>query len=105
MYIIPKQSVVRGGGGGEGSLGVQFNIVTNQEDRQARQKTMMRTGPRVSTNVKDPWLEGTNKFGEHVNGKANILNGKIKPLPQAPPRPTPESLKRPDEAILRTRPW
>jgi len=100
-----RGSVMRGGGGGEGSLGVRFNVVTNQPDPKARDNAKIRSGPRVSCNVKDPWLEGANQYGEQVGSKVNLLSGKLRPNPVIPNRPTPESLKRPDVDGLRTRPW
>lgn len=100
-----RGSVIRGGGGGEGSLGVRFNVVTNEADPNAREKAKCRSGPRVSINVKDPWLEGANKYGEHTQGRVDILTGKMRANYEVPTRPTPENLQRPDATGLRTRPW
>lgn len=96
---------MRGGGGGEGALGVRFNVVTNAEDVRAREKTLMRTGPRVSCNVQDPWRIGVTRYGEHPDGKIDILSGKVRPYQVAPQRSTAHALLRPDEVVLRTRPW
>lgn len=90
-----------------GSLGVDFNIVTNTSDAQARQRELMRTGPRVSQNKRNPALEGTNRFGDVSHGERplNIVTGKYGREYMAPKRATPEQLKRPDDPLLRTRPW
>jgi hypothetical protein len=99
--------VLRGGGGGEGSLGVRFNVVTNAPQPSARQHVLQRTGPRVSANVTDPWRAGAGRFGEQLQpgGRVDVLSGRLVLAAQAPPRATAQALRRPDEAILRTRPW
>jgi len=99
--------VIRGGGGGEGALGVRFNIVTNTPRPDARQRTLQRTGPRVSANVTEPWRAGSNRFGETMpaGAKVDVLSGKMTAAAQAPPRATAQDLRRPDQNILRTRPW
>jgi len=100
-----RGSVMRGGGGGEGSLGVRFDIITNKKDPEARKKTLMRTGPRISCNVRDPWRMGAGPHGDIPEGKVNILSGKAGKVPMAPARLKPQDLVRADEPVLRTRPW
>lgn len=101
-----RHSIRRGGGGGEGSLGVRFNIITNADAPRARDDTKLRTGPRVSCNVKDPWRQGANRFGAMPGGQTiDIVSGRLKQPHRAPYAPTPADLRRPDEPILRSRPW
>uniref|UniRef100_A0A7S2F937 Uncharacterized protein n=1 Tax=Florenciella parvula TaxID=236787 RepID=A0A7S2F937_9STRA len=100
-----NDSIVRGGGGGEGSLGVQFNIVNNASDPGARDRVAMRTGARVSVNKREPWSAGCDAYGDPgPDGPVNIF-GKARQRPQAPPHQTAQALLRPDHDVLRTRPW
>jgi len=100
-----RGSVVRGGGGGEGSLGVRFNVVTNQTRPDERSNVALRTGPRVSYNMKDPWRKGADSFGEQSGGSINIISGKLQATPVAPQRPSAKDLLRPDQSVLRSQPW
>lgn len=99
--------MIRGGGGGEGALGVRFNVVTNTPRPNARQHTLLRTGPRVSANLTEPWRAGSDRFGEAVpaGARVDVLSGKVRVAAQAPPRSTAQDLRQADENILRTRPW
>ena len=86
-------------------MGVQFDILTNSARPNARANVQLRTGARVSCNVKDPWRMGGNQYGELPGGTADIITGKIRPPPPVPARPTAADLRRPDADLLRTRPW
>uniref|UniRef100_A0A7S2S3K8 Uncharacterized protein n=1 Tax=Rhizochromulina marina TaxID=1034831 RepID=A0A7S2S3K8_9STRA len=101
---LAKETVKRGGGGGEGSLGVRFNIVTNEGAPRARETALLQTGPRVSMNKKEPWRQGSNRFGDS-DMQTNIITGKQHAHFQAPKPLGPADLLRPNEAIARTRPW
>ncbi len=101
-----RHAIMRGGGGGEGSLGLRFNLITNADTPDARNDVLMRTGPRVSGNVKDPWRMGTNQYGELPSGNhVDIVSGRERVPHKAPYAPTPQDLIRPNQPILRTRPW
>jgi len=99
-----KEAVLRGGGGGQGCLGVDFNIVTNQREHAAHSKALMRTGPRMSLNKYNPVNSGADRFGGQAK-TIDIISGRTSNAPIAPPQPQPSQLRRPNEPILRTRPW
>lgn len=100
-----RGSVVRGGGGGEGSLGVRFDIVTNEARPNGRKEVALRTGPRVSVNVTDPWRASAGPYGEQTGGSTSIISGKAQAPVAAPQRQTARDLLRPDQPVLRTQPW
>ena len=99
-----RGAIIRGGGGGEGSLGLRFDIITNRDRPNARNDVLMRTGPRACS--VDAWRAETDRYGELPEGRTvNVLTGKVAQVPNRPYQQTVEDLRRPDVPVLRTRPW
>ncbi|GMH73210.1 hypothetical protein TL16_g06121 [Triparma laevis f. inornata] len=100
--IETYKNIERGGGGGEGNLGLEFNILTNQHDSKARGNILARTGARLSQ-------DRASNHQRFPSGKPreeiDIITGKPKVMYQAPTAETAESLRRPAMPILSTRPW
>lgn len=106
LDTIARDSMLRGGGGGEGVLGVRFDIVNGQADDTAREKIRMRTGPRGSLNVVEKTrLHPTDGWGD-VPGRmyVDILSGEEKRQFDAPERGA-GAPSRSDTVLGRTRPW
>lgn len=106
LDTFARDSVRRGGGGGEGVLGVQFDIINGRRDDQARKKVKKRTGPRVSlNNVEKKILHPTDGWGD-MRGRAyvDILTGKERKNFDVPERGTGAPV-RSDNILGRTRPW
>ncbi|CAM9600247.1 unnamed protein product [Choristocarpus tenellus] len=104
--IESVESVRRGGGGGEGILGVQFNIVTGECEPKARKRALLQAGPRRTLNNKEKEdLHPTDSWGDTSGHYIDIVTGKKRISPAAPPQPTSVSLRRPEETSRRTRPW
>ena len=105
--IEADESVMRGGGGSEGALGVRFNIITGSQDDAARDRQLMRAGRRVSNNHRfntseAPLVVGATRELPHPRC---IVTGREMPRHNCPQAETAASLKRPDVPVLRTRPW
>ena len=100
--IETYKNITRGGGGGEGNLGLEFNILTNEHDYEARDRVLARTGARLSQDRAENHLRFPS--GNDRN-PINIITGKPKVQYEAPPQPTSESLRRPHVPVLSTRPW
>ncbi|GMH99554.1 hypothetical protein TrVE_jg3901 [Triparma verrucosa] len=100
--IETYKNIERGGGGGEGNLGLEFNILTNQHDPRARGNVLARTGARLSQ-------DRASNHQRFPSGKPreeiDIITGKPKVLYVAPQAETADSLRRPSQPILSTRPW
>jgi hypothetical protein len=100
--IETYQNINRGGGGGEGNLGVEFNILTNAADHKARANTLARTGHRISQ-------DRASNHQRFPSGKdrmeVDIITGKPKVQYRAPVAPTAEDLMKPNVPVLVTRPW
>lgn len=106
LDAVAKDSIRRGGGGGEGVLGVRFDIVNAREKNGARGEAGLRTGPRRSLDCAEKRsLHPTDGWGDVPGGTAvDILTGSDTKLPKAPERGT-GVLVRSDTVIGRTRPW
>ena len=89
-------------GGGEGNLGLEFNILTNHHDDEARERIKMIAGPRLSQDRANNHQRYSSGFERN---EIDIITGKPKVQHRAPQQPTKETLRRPDVPILRTRPW
>ncbi|GMH71635.1 hypothetical protein TrRE_jg1360 [Triparma retinervis] len=91
--IETYKNITRGGGGGEGNLGLEFNILTNQPDPTARSRISSIAGPRLSQ-------DRANNHHRYSSGferdERDIITGKPVTKYRAPMQPTKESLKRPD---------
>lgn len=98
------ESVVRGGGGGAGILGVEFDIITGRADATKRNRNQQQTGVRRSENTREQWEHGQDRWGDHTR-PLDILTGQAKEPVRVPPLPTREQLKRPDVPALSSRPW
>jgi len=100
--IETYQNVARGGGGGEGNLGVEFNILTNATDAKGRERTMARTGHRISQDR----AANHSRFSSGAEREpADIITGKPKVDYRAPKAQTAEDLMKPRVPVLVTRPW
>lgn len=107
LDTFARDSVRRGGGGGEGILGVQFDIVNGRADPWARRKAAMRAGPRVTlNNVEKEALHPTDGWGDNISAGSYIdsVTGCERMNPQAPERGSGAPI-RSDTVIGRTRPW
>lgn len=103
-YKMDESSIAtirRGGGGGEGCLGVQFNVLTGAPVHKGatRAERLQNTGPNSSLNA------CARATDTRQGNTYNILSGKQSPTYVAPQRADPQNLKRPDQTLLRTRPW
>lgn len=101
-----RDSVRRGGGGGEGVLGVQFDIVNGRADGLAREKVGMRTGPRRTlNNAEKETLHPTDGWGDVPGGMyVDILTGKDRKKFRTPERGSGAPV-RGDTVSGRTRAW
>lgn len=99
---LSMDSIKRGGGGGQGCLGVPFNIITGKES-STRDDNLKRAGPRKYVKER---LQETDSWGD-VQGPTyvNVLSGKAVQKKERPPLETAATLKRPAQVILSTRPW
>lgn len=88
-------SLRRGGGGGEGALGVRFNIVTGEATPGVREARFATAGARKTLNM----------TGEKLSEHYNVATNRHADPGHIPGRDTPGRLRRPDAIILRTRPW
>ena len=88
-------SIRRGGGGGEGCLGISFNVVTGEEVPGVREKRRAIAGARRTLN--------STAFLTHEDSY-NVVTNRDVPH-RAPPRQTAASLRRVDDVARRTRPW
>lgn len=106
LDAFARDSVRRGGGGGEGVLGVRFDIVNGRGDESAREKIGMRTGPRKSLNVAEKKvLHPTDGWGDVPGGMyVDILTGTDRKKFDAPRGGTGAPV-RADTTLGRTRPW
>ncbi|CBJ33056.1 hypothetical protein Esi_0413_0013 [Ectocarpus siliculosus] len=101
-----RDSVRRGGGGGEGVLGVRFDVINGREDEGARGKVAMRTGPRRTlNNAEKEVLHPTDGWGDVPGGMyVDILTGKDRRKFDVPERGAGAPV-RSDTVSGRTRPW
>jgi len=100
--IETYQNIARGGGGGEGNMGVEFNILTGQRDDGARGRTLARTGHRLSQDR----AANHHRLPSGANRvEVDIITGKPKVNYVAPKAPTAEDLMKPNVPVLVTRPW
>lgn len=106
LESFARDSVRRGGGGGEGALGVLFDIINGREDANSRQKVGMRTGPRASLNMAEKCtLHPTDSWGDVPDGMSyDVITGKRLKKAEAPVRGTGAPV-RSDTVLGRTRPW
>lgn len=106
LDTLTRDNVRRGGGGGEGVLGVRFDVVNGREDGRAREKVAMRAGPRRTlNNAEKETLHPTDGWGDVPEGMyVDILTGKERKKPQAPERGAGAPV-RSDTVSGRTRPW
>jgi len=100
--IETYRNLDRGGGGGEGTLGVDFNIITGEQDNEARGRVLARTGARLSQDRANNHYRYSSGF---ERDERDIITGKPKQKYETPPQPTAEGLKRPNVPVLATRPW
>lgn len=106
LDAFARDNVRQGGGGGEGVLGVRFDIINGRKDDFAREKVKMCTGPRVSlNNAEKRVLHPTDSWGD-VPGTTyvDVLTGKERRKSNAPERGAGAPV-RPDTVLGRTRPW
>lgn len=101
-----RDSVRRGGGGGEGVFGVRFDIISGRGDEGAREKARMRAGPRRTlNNTEKGLLHPTDGWGDVPGGMyVDILTGKERKKFEAPERGAGAPV-RSDTVSDRTRPW
>lgn len=107
LDTFARDSVRRGGGGGEGVLGVRFDIVNGRADEGAREKVAMRAGPRRTlNNAEKEVLHPTDGWGDAVPAGTyvDIVTGKDRKKFEAPPRGL-GAPDRSDSVVGRTRPW
>lgn len=107
---MESQEVVRrGGGGGEGNLGVRFSIITGKPDGSARGRNLQTTGPRKTLSRLPGHhhytpAEDTDRFGDSKQGFDLLAPGRPAPQYSAPPV-DPGGHVRPNVPGLATRPW
>lgn len=103
---LARDSLRRGGGGGEGALGVRFDIINGTPDPKARDKVAMRAGPRVTLNkVEKELLHPTDGWGDIPGGMCiDVINGRDR-LKHVAPERSADVPVRFDTAVGRTRPW
>lgn len=101
-----RDSVRRGGGGGEGVFGVRFDIINGRGDERARAKASMRAGPRRTlNNAEKEVLHPTDGWGDVPGGMyVDLLTGKERKKFEAPRRGAGAPV-RSDTVSGRTRPW
>lgn len=106
LDTLAKDSIRRGGGGGEGVLGVRFDIVDAREKAGARRKVGLRTGPRKSLDCAEKQtLHPTDGWGDVRGGiYVDLLTGSDRKKPTAPERGAGAPV-RSDTVLGRTRPW
>lgn len=106
LDTLAKDSIRRGGGGGEGVLGVRFDIVNAREKAGARSKVGLRTGPRRSLDCAEKQtLHPTDGWGDVRGGiYVDVLTGSDRKKPNAPERGAGAPV-RSDTVLGRTRPW
>ncbi|CAM9158058.1 unnamed protein product [Hapterophycus canaliculatus] len=107
LDTFARDSVRRGGGGGEGVLGVRFDVINGRADEGARGKVAMRTGPRRTlTNVEKEVLHPTDGWGDVVPAGTyvDILTGKERKK-FGVRSPGLGAAARSDSVLGRTRPW
>lgn len=106
LDTFARDSVRRGGGGGEGVLGVRFDLINGREDEGARAKVAMRTGPRRTlNNAEKEVLHPTDGWGDVPGGMyVDILTGKDRRKFDVPERGAGAPV-RSDTISGRTRPW
>ena len=88
-------SLRRGGGGGEGALGVRFNLITGEATPGVREARFATAGARKTLNMS----------GETPSDHYNVATNREVDPGRVPGRDTPGKLRRPNATILRTRPW
>ena len=88
-------SIRRGGGGGEGCLGISFNVVTGAEVPGIREHRRAIAGARRTQNI--------TAYHKHTDSYNVVTNRDVPAAP--PPRMTAASLLRNDTISMRTRPW
>ncbi|KAJ1451697.1 hypothetical protein M885DRAFT_620581 [Pelagophyceae sp. CCMP2097] len=95
------ESLRRGGGGGEGSLGVGFDVITGAPRPRKRDDKLASVGPMRTLNTGARALD----YGDG-RVRFNPVTGRDERAHAAPPRDTAATLRRLDQpALLRTRPW
>eukprot|EP00752_Nemacystus_decipiens_P013036 g11533.t1 len=101
-----RDSVRRGGGGGEGVFGVRFDIINGRGDERARDKASMRSGPRRTlNNAEKSFLHPTDAWGDVPGGMyVDVLTGRERKRFEAPERGAGGGVRR-DTVAGRTRPW
>lgn len=107
LDTFARDSVRRGGGGGEGVFGVRFDIVNGRADEGARGKVAMRSGPRRTlNNAEREELHPTDGWGDAVPAGTyvDIVTGKERRKFDTPP-PGLGAPARSDTVLRRTRPW
>ena len=88
-------SLRRGGGGGEGALGVRFNLITGEEIPGVREDRRAIAGARRTLNM----------TAEKLGNNYNVTTNRFVDPGHVPGRDTPGMLKRPSDTAHRTRPW
>ena len=89
-------SLRRGGGGGEGALGVRFNLITGEEMPRVREERRAMAGARKTYN-----RTGAEVLGDHYN----VATNRYVDPGHVPGRDTPRKLQRQNDVVHRTRPW
>lgn len=106
LDVGARDSVRRGGGGGEGVFGVRFDIINGRGDQGARDKVGMRAGPRKTlNNAEKRDLHPTDAWGDMPGGMCiDLLTGKERKRFEPPKRGAGAPV-RSDTVSGRTRPW
>lgn len=113
---MPNRTLIkRGGGGAAGILGYNFNIITGGPAPAAaaavgsssqHQYRSLHHGQslRASRSVREKMDRRVDGWGDSQQ-KMDLISAKLRPQVHGPPPFDPRTVKRPDEPILRTRPW
>ena len=113
---VPSRTTIKGGGAGAaGVLGYNFNIITGGPSlaaagtaaaQGASYGASLHRGQsfRASRSVKEKMDRKVDGWGDSQQ-RMDLISAKLRPQLRGPPPFDPLTVKRPDEALSRTRPW